>query len=300
MKIGGQEQNFTYLPTLVLLSKPSCPGEKGMISLQSSVLCDKASSSPTLASRPPVRRRSEHCAPRPTKYTRRWEDLFDTIRVQQECHFCKKHFSCRTSTLSHMRHVFPLSPTTPECPVDLSPVATVCPLCGKHFQNRRNTAVHIRQVCAPRRQMELSRQVASQVGLPSCIPSVPHSRILSSAGCAKKYMRPSAYELHVQRCCPHLAPAAHHPSESQAADISTLSVDGVFIEEVLHFRYLGRTLSADDNDAHAIEERLSASRGTYHVLMRPVFRTHVPVSSKVHVLSAFCETSLLYGAETWT
>jgi hypothetical protein len=76
-------------------------------------------------------------------------------------------------------------------------------------------------------------------------------------------------------------------------------IHGDVLERVEVFKYLGRLLEQDDNNAQAIRQQMRKARGVWarvgQVLQRENFEPHVAAKFYKAVVQAV----LLYGSETW-
>ena len=76
-------------------------------------------------------------------------------------------------------------------------------------------------------------------------------------------------------------------------------IDGIPIENVSEFKYLGRILSADDRDDAAVSYNIKKASqawfGMYHILLH---KTSNPCTM-AHFYLAIVQAKLLYGSESW-
>ena len=78
-------------------------------------------------------------------------------------------------------------------------------------------------------------------------------------------------------------------------------INGVPLETVDHFTYLGSTLSSSCSLDTEIHTRINKASSSFGRLRSRVFENrNLKVSTKVAVYNAVCVSTLLYGAESWT
>jgi len=79
-----------------------------------------------------------------------------------------------------------------------------------------------------------------------------------------------------------------------------LQLYGRALEQVESFKYLGRIVTADDDDGPEITARLQQARGTMAGLKRNVLNPAcITKKTKLRVLQTVCSTQVKYGCESW-
>ena len=87
--------------------------------------------------------------------------------------------------------------------------------------------------------------------------------------------------------------------EEATEAIPTIRLDGEPVEVVTQFRYLGRIVTSEGSDEHAITcNRMMARRKL--AAIQPLLRSHkLPVRVRLRITNTIVLTTLLYGCETW-
>jgi hypothetical protein len=78
------------------------------------------------------------------------------------------------------------------------------------------------------------------------------------------------------------------------------SINGLPIECVKEFKYLGRYLSEDDNDWKAINWNIKRARISWGRLARILSTEKATSKSMASIYKAVVQAVLLYGSESWT
>ena len=72
------------------------------------------------------------------------------------------------------------------------------------------------------------------------------------------------------------------------------------VEQVPHFKYLGRIVTADDKDEMDVKRRVKSAREAFHALAIPVFKNKCASrKTRIVVAEIVCKSILTYAAETW-
>ena len=91
------------------------------------------------------------------------------------------------------------------------------------------------------------------------------------------------------------------PAPGQPRDIPCISVDGVPLECVDTFTYLGSCLSSNATIDAEVHHRICAASTAFGKLSRRVFTNHdISTTTKVTVYYAIVVPTLTYGSESWT
>ena len=77
-------------------------------------------------------------------------------------------------------------------------------------------------------------------------------------------------------------------------------VGGEEIEQVRHFKYLGRILSEDDDDTKCIEHNLSKARKQWNCISRILKQEGASAKCMAKFYITVVQAVLLYGADSWT
>jgi hypothetical protein len=81
---------------------------------------------------------------------------------------------------------------------------------------------------------------------------------------------------------------------------SRILIQGVEIENVRSFRYLGSLISADNSCEQEVLSRMCLAQSAFQKLNKCLFsRIDISISTKVRVYMASVRTILLYGSESW-
>ena len=80
---------------------------------------------------------------------------------------------------------------------------------------------------------------------------------------------------------------------------ATVTMNGVQLEEVTSFKYLGATLSKDGTCTEEIRIRIATATAAMARLNR-VWRSNISFTSKYKLYRVLVVSILLYGCETWT
>ena len=99
-------------------------------------------------------------------------------------------------------------------------------------------------------------------------------------------------------------PREQHPFPSQQQPppepAKSLQVYGTPIAEVQQFTYLGRILSAEDDDSPAISARINLAASSFWALHRRFLaKKHISAKTKVAVVKSIIYARVIYGSETW-
>ena len=86
---------------------------------------------------------------------------------------------------------------------------------------------------------------------------------------------------------------------NQAADLVVFTVDGVPIESVPSFCYLGWVLAANDDDLPAIQSNIRKARQRWGQVSRLLARDGASTRIMGYFYKAVVQAVLLYGAKTW-
>ena len=81
---------------------------------------------------------------------------------------------------------------------------------------------------------------------------------------------------------------------------TTFSINGLPIECVKEFKYLGRYLSEDDNDWKAINWNIKRARISWGRLARILSTEKATSKSMASIYKAVVQGVLLYSSESWT
>ena len=76
-------------------------------------------------------------------------------------------------------------------------------------------------------------------------------------------------------------------------------IDGVEIEKVKSFKYLGRILSEDDSDTVCIEHNIKKARQQWNCIARFLKREGASASIMAKFYITIVQAVLLYGADSW-
>ncbi len=80
-----------------------------------------------------------------------------------------------------------------------------------------------------------------------------------------------------------------------------ITIYGQPIQRVETFTYLGRVLSARDDDTPAITARIAIARRSFNTLHKCFFsKKHITTKTKLAVTRAVLQAQLVYGAQTWS
>ena len=77
-------------------------------------------------------------------------------------------------------------------------------------------------------------------------------------------------------------------------------VNGTAIERVTKFKYLGRWLSEDDDDYHAVVANIKKARQRWGMIAQLLKRDNAHPKTAAKFYKTVVQTVLLYGSETWT
>jgi hypothetical protein len=86
---------------------------------------------------------------------------------------------------------------------------------------------------------------------------------------------------------------------NKMARTRTIQVSGEIIEQVDVFRYLGRPMSADDNDRHALYHNLRKAQQRWAMVSRVLTREGATPKISAMFYKAVCMSVLLFSSETW-
>ena len=76
--------------------------------------------------------------------------------------------------------------------------------------------------------------------------------------------------------------------------------DGVNLENVTQFKYLGQTVTADGRNESEINIRIAMSKGRFQQMYRVFTSCQISVTLRLRLLNCYVYSMLLYGCETWT
>jgi hypothetical protein len=80
-----------------------------------------------------------------------------------------------------------------------------------------------------------------------------------------------------------------------------ITIDGVRLEKVDHFRYLGSLITVDGTSEKDIECRIGFAQASFQKLSTCLFsREDISISTKMRVYLASIRSILLYGCESWS
>ena len=82
-------------------------------------------------------------------------------------------------------------------------------------------------------------------------------------------------------------------------DTLDISVEGLPIEQVSNFTYLGAIISADGTIDKELSSRIQKASGVFYQLSRIWYSRNIKTLTKVRVYKAAVLTILLYGSEVW-
>ena len=88
-------------------------------------------------------------------------------------------------------------------------------------------------------------------------------------------------------------------TDQQATVDFILRVDGIPIKRVKEFKYLGRMVSDNDNDAPAIRRNIKRARAQWGRFSRLLRREHADTAAMSTFYKVIVLNVLLYGSETW-
>ena len=82
--------------------------------------------------------------------------------------------------------------------------------------------------------------------------------------------------------------------------ITSWEIDGVTVETVSDFVFLGSKITADGDCSHAIKRRLLLGRKVITNLDSIFKNRDIPLPTKVHLVKAMVFPMVIYGCESWT
>ena len=82
--------------------------------------------------------------------------------------------------------------------------------------------------------------------------------------------------------------------------ITSWEIDGVTVETVSDFIFLGSKITADGDCSHAIKRRLLLGRKVITNLDSIFKNRDIPLPTKVHLVKAMVFPMVIYGCESWT
>ena len=98
---------------------------------------------------------------------------------------------------------------------------------------------------------------------------------------------------------PALSPGVH-PQKEKKIQPAAVCADGVPLENVHAFTYLGRVICSTDSDSPAIAARMATAEVTFRCLLRRFLSQRgVSTPTRLKVWKAVIVAQLLYGSETW-
>ncbi|BHF69142.1 hypothetical protein SprV_0301218400 [Sparganum proliferum] len=93
----------------------------------------------------------------------------------------------------------------------------------------------------------------------------------------------------------------HQPPPPNAPPLPQISVNGIQLQVVENFPYLGSTLSRSIKIDDEVARRISKASQAFSRLQSTVWNRHgLQLSTKLKMYEAVILSTLLYGAETWT
>ena len=78
------------------------------------------------------------------------------------------------------------------------------------------------------------------------------------------------------------------------------TIDGIDIEQVTHFTYLGQEMTEDGRCETEIKKRIGIAKSTFSKMSRVLTSKNIPLTTRKRILQCYVWSTLLYGAETWT
>ena len=92
----------------------------------------------------------------------------------------------------------------------------------------------------------------------------------------------------------------YQPPPREAYSPPDISIDGINLNAVEHFTYLGSVISNDATVSKDLDNRLSKANSSLGRLLKRVWQSRsLRLSTKIHVYRAVVVPTLLYGAENW-
>ena len=82
--------------------------------------------------------------------------------------------------------------------------------------------------------------------------------------------------------------------------ITSWRIDGVTMETVTDFLFLGCKITADGDCSHEIKRRLLLGRKVMTNLDRILKNRDITLPTKVHLVKAMIFPVVMYGCESWT
>ena len=79
-----------------------------------------------------------------------------------------------------------------------------------------------------------------------------------------------------------------------------IKIDGVEIEQVQQFKYLGQTISDNGRCDSEIIKRIEIARGAFNSLKGVLLSSNISLTTKKRIIKCYVWSTLLYGCETWT
>ena len=80
---------------------------------------------------------------------------------------------------------------------------------------------------------------------------------------------------------------------------SNITMNGVPLEEVKDFKYLGAMISQDGSSTKEVRSRISAATAAMTRLQR-IWQSNISFKTKMHLYKSLVTSILLYGCEAWT
>ena len=85
------------------------------------------------------------------------------------------------------------------------------------------------------------------------------------------------------------------------AEEASCNINGVVLENVDSFQYLGRVITNSNNDTEAVEKLISKGWNAYNKVQKTVLKDRkIPISTKKKTFEAYILPCITYGAETIT
>jgi hypothetical protein len=89
-------------------------------------------------------------------------------------------------------------------------------------------------------------------------------------------------------------------SKNKSPSTCSVNINGESIKQVMHFNYLGSTITSDGRCDEEIKKRIALSKQAFQK-MSPVLKNRtISINTKARVLKCYMWSVLLYGSECWT
>ena len=79
-----------------------------------------------------------------------------------------------------------------------------------------------------------------------------------------------------------------------------INIDGVQIEQVTSFPYLGQNITEDGKCDNEIKRRIGIAKTTFSKLSKVLTSRKIPLDTRKRILQCYVWSTLQYGVETWT